>query len=90
MNIESIARVAHEVHRAYCEALGDHSQVPWEEAPEWQKSSVINGVKMHARDGNVMPEESHAAWMREKTAKDHTSVVSWLPWRRAPTSGRTD
>lgn len=29
----SVARICHEVNRAYCEALGDTSQVSWEDAP---------------------------------------------------------
>src|SRR5438105_262770 len=37
--VEACARAAHEVNRAYCLALGDASQVAWEDAPEWQRSS---------------------------------------------------
>ena len=37
MNNEDIARVAHQVNKAYCEALGDTSQPDWENAPDWQK-----------------------------------------------------
>jgi hypothetical protein len=33
MEIEEIAKVAHEVNRAYCQALGDFSQPKWEDAP---------------------------------------------------------
>jgi hypothetical protein len=32
MTLEQIARVAHEVNRAYCQALGDQSQPAWEDA----------------------------------------------------------
>lgn len=39
-----IARVCHEVNRAYCAALGDLSQPPWADAPEWQRKSALNGV----------------------------------------------
>lgn len=41
---EEIARVAHEVNRAFCQALGDDSQLPWAEAPEWQRQSALEGV----------------------------------------------
>ena len=62
---EQIARVAHEVNRAYCQALGDNSHHCWEEAPPWQRESAINGVRLHL--GAVLgPEASHEAWMREK------------------------
>jgi hypothetical protein len=87
-NIEAIARAAHEVNRAYCLALGDTSQPPWESAPDWQRSSAINGVK-GVLDGNT-PEQSHQSWMREKLetgwkhgpvklpeAKEHPCMVSY-------------
>lgn len=66
MNIEDIARVAHEVNRAYCEALGDTSQPSWEDAPDWQKSSAINGVKFHIDNPCAGPSHSHDEWMAEK------------------------
>ena len=44
---EQIARVAHEANRAYCLSLGDPSQLPWEEAPDWAKESAIDGVRFH-------------------------------------------
>lgn len=66
MNVEACARAAHEVNRAYCEALGDHSQVPWDEAPDWQKESARNGV-MPVLEG-AGPEKSHEGWMAEKLA----------------------
>lgn len=72
MKAERIARVAHEVNRAYCAALGDESQLPWDEAPEWQKTSAINGARHHVeqvRDGKAAaPEYSHVLWMEEKLA----------------------
>jgi hypothetical protein len=48
VNIEQIARVAHEVNRSYCEALGDTSQPEWESAPQWQRESAMAGVKFIA------------------------------------------
>lgn len=65
--IDKIARVCHEVNRAYCESLGDHSQVAWEIAPEWQRESARMGVDMHLM-GNFGPEASHVGWMRQKLA----------------------
>lgn len=64
--VEACARAAHEANRAYCLALGDHSQPVWDEAPEWQKSSARNGVA-GALAGNT-PEQSHESWCREKLA----------------------
>jgi len=64
----AIARLCHEVNRAYCQSLGDDSQVPWEEAPEWQKRSAINGVEFHLANPTADPRASHANWLREKRA----------------------
>jgi hypothetical protein len=63
-----IAQVAHEINRAYCQALGDQSQVPWIDAPVWQQTSAINGVLLHQTQPNAGPEASHEAWMAEKLA----------------------
>lgn len=61
-----IARVAHEVNRAYCAGLGDDSQVPWSQAPEWQVLSAINGVNMLLNNPNATPEMTHESWLKEK------------------------
>lgn len=66
MNFEEAARLAHEVNRAYCKAIGDDSQVSWEDAPQWQKQSAINGVMFHWRTPDATPEDSHEKWMEEK------------------------
>jgi hypothetical protein len=64
MNTEQIARIAHEVNRAYCEFLGDTSQVPWDDAPDWQKQSAFDGVR--AAQAGSTPEGLHEAWCRYK------------------------
>lgn len=66
--IEQIARVAHEVNRAYCAAIGDNSQPDWSNAPEWQRSSAINGVQFHMSNPSAGPDSSHNAWLAEKEA----------------------
>lgn len=66
MNFEQIARVAHEVNRAYCEALGDTSQPKWEDAPYWQRSSAVNGVEFHQANPEAGPDHSHNEWLKEK------------------------
>ena len=72
MKIEDIAKVAHEANRAYCEILGDASQPTWENAPEWQKSSAINGVKFHLANPEAPPDHSHNCWLEEKRAAGWT------------------
>ena len=64
--IEACAAAAHMVNKAWCEAHGDTSQPEWVDAPDWQKSSAINGVAGVLR-GNS-PEQSHESWLAEKTA----------------------
>ncbi|MBX3017965.1 MAG: hypothetical protein KF767_08755 [Bdellovibrionaceae bacterium] len=66
MIYELAARVTHEANRAYCRSIGDQSQVPWDEAPEWQKASAINGVKFAVENPGATPESMHENWMREK------------------------
>jgi hypothetical protein len=69
MKHKDIARVAHQVNREYCKALGDMSQVPWERAPQWQRDSAIMGVKLHADNPKAGPETSHKSWMAQKAAE---------------------
>lgn len=64
--ILACARAAHEVNRAYCIVLGDGSQPSWEEAPDWQRRSALQGVT-GALNG-ATPEQSHESWLAEKYA----------------------
>lgn len=64
--IEQIARVCHEANRAWCESMGDYSQKPWFDAPQWQRDSAMNGVLFRAANPDAGPEASHENWMREK------------------------
>jgi hypothetical protein len=68
LSASGIARVCHEVNRSYCREIGDTSQVPWEEAPAWQRESAINGVTFHRQKPDSTPADSHENWMREKVA----------------------
>lgn len=64
--IEHVARAAHEVNRAFCAQLGDDSQVPWEDAPAWQRESAIEGVKAIVADPTLPPSASHEGWLKHK------------------------
>jgi hypothetical protein len=68
MMASDVARMAHEVNRAYCEALGDLSQLAWDDAPGWQQESALNGVRLHLDNPEAGPEASHENWMCEKIA----------------------
>lgn len=68
MNKEQIAKVAHEINKAYCESLGDNSQMSWDEAPQWQKDSAVNGVELHIVNPIAGPQASHESWLKFKIA----------------------
>lgn len=66
MNNTEIARIAHEVNRAWCEYGGDASQASWENAPEWQRESAVNGVAFHRANPDAGDSASHDSWAKEK------------------------
>lgn len=63
-----MARACHEANRALCEAFGDHSQLPWDEAPEWQRKSCVNGVRFALANPDAPANAQHDNWMAEKIA----------------------
>jgi len=98
MFTEQVAKVCHNVNRAFCRTIGDNSQSTWKEAPEWQKESAINGVDYHMSN-DVTPEKSHENWMKEKeengwvygevkdpNKKEHPCMV---PYEELPAEQRT-
>lgn len=66
MKIADIARVCHEVNRAYCASLGDDSQPAWDDAPDWQRQSAISGVEFTLANPAACPSASHESWLAEK------------------------
>lgn len=76
----TIARTCHEANRAYCSSIGDNSQPSWEDAPDWQRDSAINGVKAHwealSAGGELSPSQSHESWLEQKRAEG---------WKYGPT-----
>jgi len=79
LSVTQIARVAHEANRAYCQIIGDVSQLPWDGAPTSQQYSLVMGVRFRMDNPGSGPEKQHEAWMRTKvedgwtygTTKDH-------------------
>lgn len=61
---DATAELCHEVNRGYSIALNDDTQPKWDDAPEWQRLSILKGVEA----GPKPPHESHAAWMKQKLA----------------------
>lgn len=68
------AQAAHEVLRVWCLSLGDASQVHWEDAPEWQRESAIQGV-IGVLNGNS-PRQCHESWCKQKETAG---------WKHGPT-----
>ena len=68
MSPAEIAKVCHEINRAYCHAIGDDSQLSWDQAPEWQRQSAIHGVEFSLAHPTGTPKSSHDNWMAEKKA----------------------
>jgi len=65
MDVNEIAKICHEVNRGLCEGLGDYSQRLWEDAPDWQVQSAINGVH-NVANGGEKPSQSHEGWLDQK------------------------
>ena len=66
MNVENVAKVCHEVNKSFCEYIGDNSQLSWENAPEWQRSSAIQGVNHVVNNPKASEDDSHKSWLKEK------------------------
>ncbi len=72
MTIVDIARIAHEANRAYCQTIGDNSQVAWDVASPWQQDSIVNGVSFILGNPSSTPEDCHNEWCQHKTATGWT------------------
>ncbi len=66
MTKPEVARVAHEINKAFCSSIGDDSQPIWDDAPNWQKDSAINGVQFHLDNPEASPSASHDSWLKQK------------------------
>ena len=66
MTVLETARICHETNRGYCEALGDTSQVSWEDAPSNIKESVVSGVRFHRANPDARPSGGHDSWLAFK------------------------
>jgi hypothetical protein len=91
---EDIARVSHQLNKAYCESIGDNTQVDFENTPDWQRNSAIIGVEFHRNNPNASDSASHDSWLAEKVkegwvygevkdaeAKTHPCIV---PFNKLP------
>ena len=60
--LQMAARAAHEANRAYCLVLLDNSQVAWEDAPDWQRESIVAGARSIRDNPSTTSKESHENW----------------------------
>lgn len=74
-DVAKIAAVCHEANRTYCKyVMDDLSQPSWEEAPQWQRDSAIDGVQkalngrrlFNKYDSRGDGQISHENWMEQK------------------------
>lgn len=66
--IESLAKAAHEVNRAYCEAMGDNSHAAWDAtAPDLKAIAKQACIGIAMQDHNE--EQSHEAWVAAKRSQ---------------------
>lgn len=94
MTKEQLAELCHEVNRMYCKIIGDESQPPWAEAPDWQKESILAGVQYHLSNPYIGPVASHDNWMAHKLLEgwkygpikdvDKKEHPCLLPYHRLP------
>jgi len=94
MDVELIAMVCHEANRAYCATLGDDTQPSWEDASDWQRESVIDGVTFFLRHPTAPAFMAHDNWIRTKEdagwsygeIKDASALTHpcMLPWNELP------
>ena len=68
MEQQQIAMVCYEVNRAYCQAIGDDSQLAWGEAADWQRESAVKGVAYAIDNPDGPVSAQHDAWLADKTA----------------------
>jgi hypothetical protein len=72
MTIADVASVCHEANRQWCLLNGDDSQVPWDQAPDWQKESAIAGVIFLMKNPQVDVSAQHENWRKLKEAQGWT------------------
>lgn len=87
----AMAMICHAVNRAYAGAFGDTSLVSWEESPDQQKQSVMDGVLLYLNVPTAGAHDAHARWIERKleegwqrgnvldrARKLHPCLVPWV------------
>lgn len=63
-----IARMCHELNKAYCHSISDDSQPHWEDAPQWQRDSAVAGVEFLIANPEAQAGATHESWSKVKEA----------------------
>ena len=66
VDVSDLGKLCHQINRAYCQTIGDNSQVDWDVAPQWQRESAVKGVQYFIEHPNVTPEGMHFNWVKDK------------------------
>lgn len=64
--VEFLARICHNVNRAFSQAFDTPVQPVWGDAPECQKDNARKGVALHMNHPEAGPAASHAAWFMHR------------------------
>lgn len=67
--VKDIAKICHQANKAYCEVMGDYSQVDWDFASEELQNSAINGVQFHIDNPDSSSADSHNNWYKFRSAQ---------------------
>ncbi len=68
MRIEALAKIVHEANRAYCESIGEYTQLPWEATRDNIKASAVDGILHVMKNPDAAPSASHDNWLAFKAA----------------------
>jgi hypothetical protein len=61
---ESIAKASYEATRAWTEPSGGTKRARWEDAPQWRRTSALEGVRRAVAGGT--PEQLHESWRKDR------------------------
>lgn len=66
ISVEAVAKLCHQANKAYCEGIGDFSQVDWENTSEEVRQSARDGVEFQLGNPMAMDCSSHNNWVQFK------------------------
>jgi hypothetical protein len=88
--IEALAAKIHDENKAYCESIGDFSQLQWRDTNYWYQFGVVKAIIEFRNNPNLSTVEFHSLWANDKVengwvygkkfdieAKTHPDLVSY-------------